>query len=900
MVFLSINSAFAISAMLILSTILGSVSAMWPHSKIIGNVCQVVSGNNFDACSKSEEECLCTNPNYLATVALCINQNLNTTKSVDEAWNFVLLDKCKQTLEVAEKAYKSAMRLLNQTNVTVLNEESNPNENYTNPVIPSKESVKDTYTSIYINLYNRDIGTWQGSALVLYWVVVIGIAGIYRLWRYIMVSFAPKRQSMGRPNRLMRMYYKHIKLPATFGLRHIDRYYLFGFIPVFIPTRYETILISIYMILTIIFMCCGYVFMNNNPLWNTHYSELVLNVSNRAGIIAAIQIPLLTLFALRNNILIWITGWSYSSFNAYHRGIARITFLLGVTHAAAKHSMMLTFGMPLRMIYYPTVLFRLGTAALVIWIFMILLGFFRVRFYEIFLFFHVLGAISAYICLIYHLHGLGYKQTVYIALGFILADIIIRVTRIVFSNASIILKPIEGSKSLTKANVSLLASDVINVRIRTPIQWPFAPGQYVYIHFNRINIFESHPFSAVGPSSDGESFQLLCKARGGITKRVKEYLEKEGASATNGRKIKMNVLIEGPYGVHCPVERYDTVLLVAGGIGITGIIPYAEYLALSPNYHDIILIWTVSTVDELTWIEERLQWLSETAKAKIKLYVTRVSKKIEQPVDSTNVIVMKELGVGHNTTPMELAHKRSGETDSFRLVGEGINFQKSYDNGVKRKLSIRKHIRNISQNSNVFAVDIDQRMENVDGGDMVDWTHNEGQAYPHQHLRTNSRGQQIYTQLAPPIEEESEGSKMGCAYKMPRQAPNNYRNSYRYSYNPTKRNSAIFNNSSDIPSYDGYAAHNIVPPPHAGVKGDHKISINEISRQQLWMDNIIEGTRPNLMETVSELFREAPGSVCIVGCGPARMMDTLRKATCLNYDLVQHGRLDYFEEAFTW
>lgn len=66
------------------------------------------------------------------------------------------------------------------------------------------------------------------------------------------------------------------------------------------------------------------------------------------------------------------------------------------------------------------------------------------------------------------------------------------------------------------------------------------------------------------------------------------------------------------------------------------------------------------------------------------------------------------------------------------------------------------------------------------------------------------------------------------------------------------------------------------------------------------MNHIIEGARPNLNDTVRELFKETTGSVCIVGCGPSRMMDSLRKAAAVNYSLVENGRVDYYEEAFTW
>lgn len=871
---------------LALTSLVTPVSAMWPNSWVVGNTCESISGKNFDNCTSQNHECLCSNKNFLASVAYCIQDNLQTTEDVDKAWDYVLVTNCKVSAVESDRLYRNSIDYLNRTQVTTLEKFSNYSAIYNSPVSAHKETVRETYTSIYLNLHNRDISTWQGSVLVMIWVIVMGITSLYRFLRYISVTFGPKSQSMGRPNKLVRLYYKYISIPAAFGHRHIDRYYLFNFIPIFIPTRFESIVIAFYILLTIIFMSTGYSFMHNNPLWASHYSELVLNVSNRAGIMASIQIPLLTLFALRNNVLIWLTGWSFSTFNAYHRAIARVTFLLAVIHAAAKHTMMLSFHAPLRMIYYPTLLFRLGVAALSLWSLMLLLGFFRVKYYELFLFVHVIGAVAAYICILFHLNHLGYKQSIYVSLGLIAADLLIRIGRIVFSNFSMYLKPVEGSKRLTKASVSLLPSDVLNVRIRTPIQWPFAPGQYVYIHFNRLNILESHPFSAVGPSSDGESFQLLCKARGGITKRLRNYLVSNGAE--KGQKVDMSVLIEGPYGVHCPVERYDTILLVAGGIGITGIVPYAEYLALSPHYHEIHLIWTVSSVDELTWIEERLQWLSETGKVHIKLYVTRGPKKGIVTNGEKNDISLNDLSNSKMDLPIveTSADNKYNEADNIHLVGNNSVIPYPLDQGLRKKMSIRKHIKNISQSSNVFQLDIDQRMENVDGTQMVDWTdENRPNRFSHLHqvLHPNKGGN-----TASQDSMEMDQRKDLSSNDQYQPETTSYPSTYRYSYSPGKKTSAIKNSQPQTNNQ------------RKNSNSHTSISVQEISNSQLWMSHVIEGSRPNLQDTIQELFRESSGSVCIVGCGPSRMMDTLRRSTCINYDLVENGRVDYYEEAFTW
>jgi hypothetical protein len=41
------------------------------------------------------------------------------------------------------------------------------------------------------------------------------------------------------------------------------------------------------------------------------------------------------MFAGRNNIFIWATGWSFSTFNIFHRNIARVATLQAIVHAIA-------------------------------------------------------------------------------------------------------------------------------------------------------------------------------------------------------------------------------------------------------------------------------------------------------------------------------------------------------------------------------------------------------------------------------------------------------------------------------------------------------------------------------------------------------------------------------------
>ncbi|KZL88158.1 hypothetical protein CI238_11627 [Colletotrichum incanum] len=75
------------------------------------------------------------------------------------------------------------------------------------------------------------------------------------------------------------------------------------------------------------------------------------------------------------------------------------------------------------------------------------------------------------------------------------------------------------------------------------------------------------------------------------------------------------VLLDGPYGKHIHPEKYETIVLVAQGRGIAGVLPVALHIA-QIGRHDRItrridLQWKLDHHDEEGWVEDRLQNLIE-------------------------------------------------------------------------------------------------------------------------------------------------------------------------------------------------------------------------------------------------------------------------------------------------
>lgn len=78
--------------------------------------------------------------------------------------------------------------------------------------------------------------------------------------------------------------------------------------------------------------------------WSAVAPQIWRYIADRAGIMAYSNLPLMWMFSGRNNIFIWLTGWQFSTFNLFHRHIARIATLQAIIHSIAYTAFYFTSG----------------------------------------------------------------------------------------------------------------------------------------------------------------------------------------------------------------------------------------------------------------------------------------------------------------------------------------------------------------------------------------------------------------------------------------------------------------------------------------------------------------------------------------------------------------------------
>ena len=429
-----------------------------------------------------------------------------------------------------------------------------------------------------------------------------------------------------------------------------------------IPSRLQTLLLVAFMVSNLVYiMLLDY----SNP----NKAALIAELRGRSGHLSTMNMIALFVMAGRNNPFIRILRVSFDTFNLFHRWIGRVIIIEAIIHTIAwganKQTAMGWSGVGKALSSDPFIQYgTLGTAAMLI----VLIqspSAVRHAFYETFLHLHQLLAFLAMLGIFFHAKLGHLPQMPYIVLIICIwfYDRIFRVIRIVWRNVS-------WRNGLSRVTVEALPGEACRVTFHLPKPWTPPPGSHVYAYLPAISLWQSHPFSVAWTSparseaeleapltkdtSDFEkdamplpptnaSVSLVMSARTGMTRKLYDR-----ASRAPLHRIKLHGLLEGPYGSLESLHSYGTVLLFAGGVGITDTLSHIKDLL---TRHDdgtaaarkVALVWTVRSTDQLEWVrpwmDEILALPARRALLKIMVFVTRPRSAREVQSASARVLM---------------------------------------------------------------------------------------------------------------------------------------------------------------------------------------------------------------------------------------------------------------------
>lgn len=302
------------------------------------------------------------------------------------------------------------------------------------------------------------------------------------------------------------------------------------------------------------------------------------------------NLPLLWALAGRNNVVLWLTTWSYcasslpllpptptnptaASLNLFHRWVARVATAQAVIHSLAYLYLGLERGQSLQSLWSRQY-WAMGVIATFAMVLLLPLSVrpLRERAYELFLQLHIWLAFATLVLLFYHVKVMrgAYDGWLWACLGLWAFDRALRYARV----AALAFGTPGGNNTLAVATGE--EHGLLRLSVEVAPCSP-APGAYYFLYTPRsLTPWENHPMTLASaePSANGNGTTLhfLIAPQGGATKRIADEI------AAAGGKTHMRVLVEGPYGEHHDVSAFDRVLLIAGGSGVTAVLPYAAQL----------------------------------------------------------------------------------------------------------------------------------------------------------------------------------------------------------------------------------------------------------------------------------------------------------------------------------
>lgn len=258
-------------------------------------------------------------------------------------------------------------------------------------VIPDDALFKVSYLSTQSRAQGRYTNRDYQGAVWIFWGIVIGLATIVHTTSSALAGAWPPKALAG----VVRAIQSHVAIPLVLpGQSHPG------------ATRLESIIILAFVIISLVLCGVEIVAYPASSLYASFPLQMWGLVGRRLSSLALANIPLIWLFSMRNSPLIWMTGWSFATFNQFHRWIARLTVFELIAHAIAFTNFEFIKGAAPRYVsMYEEDWFRWGIVGLVCFSFMLILSLpvIRYRFYDIFLLLHIALAIVALVGVWYHL-----------------------------------------------------------------------------------------------------------------------------------------------------------------------------------------------------------------------------------------------------------------------------------------------------------------------------------------------------------------------------------------------------------------------------------------------------------------------------------------------------------------
>jgi len=364
------------------------------------------------------------------------------------------------------------------------------------------------------------------------------------------------------------------------------------------------------LLIAFCFMCLGFFTFywahdhNYIGTWpDEKYINLSESMARTSGMVAVFFMSLLMFPAARNSPLYSFLGISWESSMRYHRALGYAFIFFTAVHVITNYWWYIEDGVfPHDIIVVPAEHaktkdnFTVPLATIVVYFMFIAIGVFagferfRRQNFELFMVMHYISYFTLIPVVLWHAQAAW--EYLIPGLAIFVIDRAIRAYRssravhLLDARATVVEESMKSNVLASSKRVATgaavdygAAGRIVHLRIAGGAM-KYLPGQYAFINVAELSLLEWHPFTISSPvhpthAPDEITFHIKDMGPGTWTSRLYDWVS-EGNSIT--------VSLDGPYGHPIDFRKYSTVVLVAGGIGLTPVKSIFESMRLSYQY----------------------------------------------------------------------------------------------------------------------------------------------------------------------------------------------------------------------------------------------------------------------------------------------------------------------------
>jgi len=322
-----------------------------------------------------------------------------------------------------------------------------------------------------------------------------------------------------------------------------------------------------------------------------------------------------------------------------------------------------------------------GIAPLVVLIFLTVfsLPIFRRRFYELFVHSHILAFIAYLGTMFWHAAAtLNSWDWLWATLAVWLLQL---ATRALYKTTFFEMSSHKGVWQRSGvAFITHLSDGMMQVSVQLRLHW--SPSQHAFLRFPQLRMFDNHPFTIVSvpdekstsTSPTNNTLTFLIRPYDGLTKTLFENTH------------PVDIMLDGPYGGLSirPERQFDNVVLVAGGGGISAMLPWLSHFSTilcagSERLTQVHLIWCIRHESAIEWASQQIRevLVACSDKVDVQIYITgdatsTTTSGVDDEIPVESLDVEKRLGES-SRVPRNLdglIHR--GRPDLMQITSEAL------------------------------------------------------------------------------------------------------------------------------------------------------------------------------------------------------------------------------------